>query len=584
LAGAEEFSFPLEGIENQRLTVLNKLRDRKISVVTEGVILLQNKQVKVKSVLHDTGASDHNYISPELFESVLPFLFSEKLRKVRGAVTLGDGSTKLPISTEVKLVVQFWDSSGMSHQAEVWFQVFKSGHDMIIGYPAIVDHFLDLMMSMLRQGREERVTSGKNLHFVDSFSLLVDLDSEAKKPADLIPAWSTSMEPAEEEEGIYEPLQFGEPLHFLTISSEEAESEFCALLDTHISPEFAAAQPVRQLLLKKHYKCWVPDNWEGIKGIDPIELRWNEERLNGYRSVVKSRHINPRLLESATAEFQRLRKYHFVPSQSAIAAPLVIAPKATAPYIRFCGDYVKTNSFIETHHGFIPVVEYELHKIKGFTYFLDIDMTNAFHQMKLAEKTSERLSVVTPWGQFRPLFMPEGVAPASILLQDVMRSIFSDFSEWAVIIFDNILLLAHDFPDAYTKLDTFLTRCAERNIVLKMSKSYLGFQEVKFFGYIVRKDSFELGEERKTAIARIPFPRSVKEMQSFLGLCIFFQRFVPHYASKVAQLYDMTKQNFNWEVTSWKVDYHTVFKDAKQAIIDSMKLYFLDYHVFYTGG
>jgi hypothetical protein len=109
-------------------------------------------------------------------------------------------------------------------------------------------------------------------------------------------------------------------------------------------------------------------------------------------------------------------------------------------------------------------------------------MTNAFHQMKSAEKTSERLSVVTPWGQFRPLFMPEGVAPASILLQDVMRSIFSDFAEWAIIIFDNILLLANDFHDAYNKLDMFLDRCGERNIVLQMSKSYLGFQEVKFLG------------------------------------------------------------------------------------------------------
>jgi hypothetical protein len=100
----------------------------------------------------------------------------------------------------------------------------------------------------------------------------------------------------------------------------------------------------------------------------------------------------------------------------------------------------------------------------------------------------------------------------------------------------------------------------------------------------VRKNSFELGEERKTAIARITFPRSVKEIQSFSDLCIFFKRFVPRYVSKVAQLYDMKKQNFNWNVTSWKVDYHTVFKAAKKAIIDSMKLYFPDYHVFYTGG
>ena len=490
---AEEVSFPLGGIENQRLTMLNKLRDRKISVVTEGVILLKNKQVKVKSVLHDTGASDHNYISPELFESVSPCLSSEKLRKVRGAVTLGDGSTKLPISTEVKLVVKFWDPSGMSHQAEVWFQVFKSGHDMIIGYPAIVDYFLDLMIFMLRHGRDQRVISGESLttpNFSDSFSFLVDLDLEAGRSADLIPAWTTSMEPAPEEDEIYEPVQFAEALHFLAVSAKEAESEFISLLEAHVSADFAAAQPVKELLMKKHYKRWVPDNWEGIKGIEPIELRWDEERLAGYRSVVKSRHINPRLLEAATKEFERLRRYHYIPSHSPVAAPLVIAPKATAPYIRFCGDYVKTNTFIETHHGFIPVVEYELHKIKGYTCFLDIDMTNAFHQMKLAEKTSERLSVVTPWGQFRPLFMPEGVAPASILLQDVMRSIFSDFAEWAVIIFDNILLLANDFRDAYDKLDRFLDRCAERNIVLKMSKSYLGFQEIKFFGYLVRKDSF----------------------------------------------------------------------------------------------
>ena len=85
--------------------------------------------------------------------------------------------------------------------------------------------------------------------------------------------------------------------------------------------------------------------------------------------------------------------------------------------------------------------------------------------------------------------MPEGVAPASIILQDVMRSIFSDFSDWSIIIFDNILLLAHNYQDAYDKLDKFLQRCEYRNIVLKMSKSWLGFLEVKFFGYEVRHDS-----------------------------------------------------------------------------------------------
>ena len=103
------------------------------------------------------------------------------------------------------------------------------------------------------------------------------------------------------------------------------------------------------------------------------------------------------MLEAATKYFERLRKYHYISLHSPVSASLVKAPKATVPYIRFCGDYVKTNTFIEKHRGFIAIVEYELHTIKGYSYSLGIDMSNAFHQMKLAEKTSERLDVVTSW-------------------------------------------------------------------------------------------------------------------------------------------------------------------------------------------
>jgi hypothetical protein len=134
---SEEFNFPIEGIKNQRLTVLNKLRNRKISVVTEDFILLKTKRVKVNSVLHDTGASDHNYISPELYQSVFSFLYdsgasdhnhispesyhsvfsflsSENLRHVTGAFTLGGGTNMLLIETDIKWLVKIWDPGGLS--------------------------------------------------------------------------------------------------------------------------------------------------------------------------------------------------------------------------------------------------------------------------------------------------------------------------------------------------------------------------------------------------------------------------------------------------------------------------------------
>ena len=250
---------PIAGIEAQRRSVLHRLRDQKISVVTEGLIVVGNRTVKVSSVLHDTGASDHNYISPAMFEVLRPMLLPGQERKISGGVTLGDGVTKMAIDTEVKLTVRFWDPGGMSYQAEVWFQVFKTGHDMIIGYPAIVDHFLDLLICLLRHGKQERAGRGEEFNYLDALSVLVDLGDEAPRSSDLIPAWSTSLEDAEEEIDLFDPVMFEHALHFLTISKEEAFTEFVDLLDTHISKEFAEATPVRELLLGRHLKRWIPD-------------------------------------------------------------------------------------------------------------------------------------------------------------------------------------------------------------------------------------------------------------------------------------------------------------------------------------
>ena len=110
-------------------------------------------------------------------------------------------------------------------------------------------------------------------------------------------------------------------------------------------------------------------------------------------------------------------------------------------------------------------------------------MTNSFHQLVLSEETGRKLAVQTPWGLVQPRFLPEGVSPASGYLQSYVMEMFKDFEQWAITIFDNILLLAHNKQDACDKLEKFLERCASRNVILKMQKTWLGFSSVKFFGY-----------------------------------------------------------------------------------------------------
>jgi hypothetical protein len=204
-------------------------------------------------------------------------------------------------------------------------------------------------------------------------------------------------------------------------------------------------------------------------------------------------------------------------------------------------------------------------------------MSNSFHQVPIDQKASDLLSVATPWGLKRPRFLPEGVGPASGILQRLVRDIFADFDDWMVVIFDNFLVLADDYADAYTKLERVLDRCAEYGIVLKAKKSWIGVNEANFFGYVVSHNSWRLSNSRKEAIDAIPFPTTSKAMQRFLGAAIFFHNHVADYSEWSARLYEMTKADFVWDPGRWTYDYEAHFNKFKQALVRACTLYFPDY-------
>ena len=119
-------------------------------------------------------------------------------------------------------------------------------------------------------------------------------------------------------------------------------------------------------------------------------------------------------------------------------SPLVVAPQA---FIRLCGDYRQINPFIYIPEEPIPHVQQALAKAAGWKFFVGVDMANSFHQITLDMQSSLLLSVSTPWGLFRPKFLPGGMGPASGILQAIVRKIFADLDDWIIVIFDNFLIL-----------------------------------------------------------------------------------------------------------------------------------------------
>ena len=397
-------------------------------------------------------------------------------------------------------------------------------------------------------------------------------------PGELLEPWTLPPEDCTEETETPDPVSISEDvLNFMEMSVEDSRREYLELIEGERVPKAmreAAPEVMDVLRSDRALRVFAPATWEGMK-VPPVQLVLKGELP--ARMTPKARAIRRELYTHARLEFDRLMRYFYEYSDSPIASPLVIAPKATPPHIRFCGDYKLINEIISIPQQPIPIVQHELTKAAKFKVFVDLDMANSFHQIPLSKEFSDILSVQTPWGLVKPKFLPEGVGPASGVLQHLVREIFKDFEEWTVVIFDNFLILADDHLDALEKFKKILQRCDEKGIVLKMKKSFIGTDTVTFFGYKVTHGSWQLDETRKQAIDKIPFPRNTKDMQSFLGAALFFHHHVPDYSEWSAKLYEMTHDGFNWDPGTWTFDYEGLFSKFKDALKNASALYFPDY-------
>ena len=526
----------------------------------EGTILFDNDDdIPIKKVLFDTGAVHANYISEEFVRhhrgTLTPFITDYK-----SSTYLGDGKTQIQITNAVILHVQFTDDCDNEYTAQLPFCIMQmTSNNMILGLPSIVKHFAPLLMSMIYSAQHQELNNISD---------------------GLIEPWADpTPDIAPEDDQTPLPCSFSTVLYFMELGLEEAVKEYLSLIPLQVCEDFikGSKKDVVKLLSTLGVKVFVPSNWDGISGIEPIDLEVLPDMPKEHRP--KSRPINPKLFEHAKTEIIRLKGYMYRDSTSPIASPIVVAPKATQPFIRICGDYTWLNPYLLSLNYPIPHVPHQLDKICKFKIFIDLDMTNSFHQIRVTLRTSMLLSVVTPLGQLEPMFLPEGIPPASQILQRTVMSVFEDFQEWMIVIFDNFLILAHDYDDAYDKLELVLKRCIARNLVLKFKKSFLGFTHANFFGYECRQGNYGLSDKRKIAIKNIPFPTKQKEMMSFLGAANFFSSHVPKYTDLTAPLYEMVRKDFDWNKVTWKLDYEALFEFFKIKLQEACAIFYPDYEL-----
>jgi len=128
-----------------------------------------------------------------------------------------------------------------------------------------------------------------------------------------------------------------------------------------------------------------------------------------------------------------------------------------------------------------------------------------------------------PEGAFKLIVMFFGLTNSPATFQAIMNDLLRDMIEVEdVAVFIDDVMVGTETEEEYDEIvEEVLKRMAENDLFVKLEKCVWKFREVGFLGVIIRPDRVKIEKEKVQGVVDWPVPRSVKDMQKFLGLAIY---------------------------------------------------------------
>jgi hypothetical protein len=130
--------------------------------------------------------------------------------------------------------------------------------------------------------------------------------------------------------------------------------------------------------------------------------------------------------------------------------------------------------------------------------------------------------------------MSFGLTNALTHLMYLMNSIFtSELDKFVMVFIDDILVYSKSMEEHEEHLQIVLQWLWEHQLYAKFSKCMFWIKEVPFLGHVVSPEGIAMDPSKVKEVLDWKPPMSVSEVQSFLGLVGYYQKFIPNF-SKVA--------------------------------------------------
>lgn len=171
-----------------------------------------------------------------------------------------------------------------------------------------------------------------------------------------------------------------------------------------------------------------------------------------------------------------------------------------------------------------------LNQITDAQYISTVDCSAFFHQWRVRPQHRHRLTVPSHYGQEMFNVAVMGFRNSVAYVQRQIDQLLRPCRAFARAYVDDIVIFSRTSKEHALHLTEVFEILVQRRITLSPKKSYICYPTIKLLGQKVDALGLATDEEKLRAITNLDFPRTLRQLETYLGLTGYLRQYIPMYA------------------------------------------------------
>jgi hypothetical protein len=217
--------------------------------------------------------------------------------------------------------------------------------------------------------------------------------------------------------------------------------------------------------------------------------------------------------------------------------------------LRLCVDYRSLNAVTIKNIYPLPRIDHLFDQHVGAKVFSKIDLRSGYHQIKIHEEDIPKSAFSTRYGLYEYLVMSFGLTNAPAHFMYLMKSVFmEELDKFVMVFIDDILIYSKNTEEYEGHLHIVLQRLHDHQLYSKFSKCEFWLGKVPFHGHVISAERIFFDPGKVWDALNWKRPMSVHQICSFLGLVVYYRRFILNFSKIVKPITDLLKkgEKFVW--------------------------------------